>query len=94
MLPRTLLAKLMLMLQKHSEAPFECVCLIMDPGYSPEHRRRVEENARRLKRFSEVAKNNGTSIETVQKRHVLKIREKIPAGSWYQDDSGAWLQKK
>ena len=54
----------------------------------------AEENARRLKRFGEVAKNNKTSIEAVQKRRVLKIRETITAGAWYQDDSGAWLQKK
>ena len=54
----------------------------------------AEENARRLKRFGEVAKSNKTSIESVQKRRVLKIREMIPAGAWYQDDSGAWLQKK
>ena len=54
----------------------------------------AEENARRLKRFGEVAKNNKTSIESVQKRRVLKLRETIPSGAWYQDDSGAWLQKK
>ena len=54
----------------------------------------AEENARRMKRFSEVAKSNGTSIETVQKRHALRMREKIPAGTWYQSDSGSWLQKK
>ena len=23
-----------------------------------------------------------------------KLREKILAGAWYQDDSGKWLQKK
>ena len=54
----------------------------------------AEENARRLKRFREVAKSNGTSLETVQKRRVLKVRETIPAGAWYQDDAGNWLQKK
>ena len=43
-----LLAKLMQLLQRHSEAPFEAVYLIMDPGYSPENRRQVEENARKL----------------------------------------------
>ena len=43
-----LLAVLMRLLQRHSETPFEAVYLIMDPGYSPENRRRVEENARRL----------------------------------------------
>ena len=43
-----LLAKLMQMLQKHSETPFEAVNLIMDPGYSPANRAKIEENARRL----------------------------------------------
>ena len=43
-----LLAKLMQLLQRHSEVPFEAVNLIMDPGYSPENRRQVEANAQRL----------------------------------------------
>ena len=43
-----LLAVLMRLLQRHSETPFEAVYLIMDPGYSPENRRRAEENAKRL----------------------------------------------
>ena len=54
----------------------------------------ADENAKRMKRFSEIAKSNGTSIETVQKRHVLRMREKFPAGVWYQDDAGSWVQKK
>ena len=53
----------------------------------------ADENAKRLKRFNSVAKTNGTSLETVQKRHVVKMRERIPAGTWYQDDAGKWLQK-
>ena len=43
-----LLAKLMLLLQRHGDAPFEAVCLIMDPGYRPEVRARAEQTARRL----------------------------------------------
>jgi len=43
-----LLAVMMRLLQRHSEVPFEVVNLIMDPGYSPENRRQVEQNARRL----------------------------------------------
>ena len=54
----------------------------------------AEENAKRMKRFRDVAKDNGTTIEAVQKRYAAKMREKIPAGAWYQDDSGKWLQKK
>ena len=43
-----LLAVLMDMLQKYSDFPFEVVNLSMDPGYSPENRRRIEENAEKL----------------------------------------------
>lgn len=40
-----LLAKLMQELQRHSEVPFELIFLVMDPGYTPENRRRIEDNA-------------------------------------------------
>ena len=40
-----LLAKLMQMLQKYTEVPFELVFLMMDPGYNAENRRKTEENA-------------------------------------------------
>jgi len=43
-----LLAKLMQLLQRQSELPFELVFLAMDPGYGAEDRRRLEENAARL----------------------------------------------
>ncbi len=43
-----LLAKLMQMLQRVSDVPFEARYLVMDPGYSPANRRRIEENAARL----------------------------------------------
>ncbi len=44
-----LLAKLMQMLQKYTETPFELVFLMMDPGYAPENRRLIEENAALLR---------------------------------------------
>ena len=43
-----LLAKLMQELQRHTEQPFELVFLVMDPGYNPENRALIEENARTL----------------------------------------------
>ena len=43
-----LMAKLMQLLQRYSEVPFEVVFLVMDPGYSSENRRVIEENARKL----------------------------------------------
>ena len=43
-----LMAKLMQILQRHSEVPFEAVYLIMDPGYNEINRRKVESNAKLL----------------------------------------------
>ena len=40
-----LLAKLLQQLQRHSDVPFELQYLVMDPGYAPENRRQIEENA-------------------------------------------------
>ena len=38
-------AKLLQMLQRHSDVPFELVYLVMDPGYNEENRKKVEDNA-------------------------------------------------
>ena len=43
-----LLAKLMQMLQRISDVPFDLSFLVMDPGYAPANRARIEENAARL----------------------------------------------
>ena len=43
-----LLAKLMQLLQRFSDVPFEVKYMAMDPGYAPANRRRIEENARLL----------------------------------------------
>ena len=40
-----LLAKLMQQLQRITEIPFTVSYIVMDPGYAPENRRRIEENA-------------------------------------------------
>ena len=44
-----LLAKLMQQLQRYSDVPFEAVYLVMDPGYIPENRRRIEQNSELLR---------------------------------------------
>ena len=43
-----LMAKLLQELVRRSDFPFEVVNLVMDPGYNPENRRKIEENAERL----------------------------------------------
>ena len=40
-----LLAKLMQLLHRHSDVPFELEYLVMDPGYAPANRAKIEENA-------------------------------------------------
>lgn len=44
-----LMAKLFQELQRYSKYPFGVEYLVMDPGYSPENRHVIEENARKLK---------------------------------------------
>lgn len=43
-----LMAKCMQRLQRYSEVPFEVVYLVMDPGYNPINRQKIEENAKLL----------------------------------------------
>ena len=40
-----LMAKLIQMLQRHSDVPFEAVYLVMDPGYNELNRAKIEQNA-------------------------------------------------
>ncbi len=44
-----LMAKLLQELQKHSDFPFELVYLVMDPGYAPVNRQKIEDNASLLR---------------------------------------------
>ena len=55
----------------------------------------AEANARKLKRFNQIAKDSGVALEAVQKRSAKKIAEKIPAGSgvWLQSEDGTWSQR-
>ena len=55
----------------------------------------AESNAKKLKRFNQIAKDSGVALEAVQKRSAKKLAEKIPAGSgvWLQAEDGTWSQK-
>lgn len=55
----------------------------------------AEANAKKLKRFNQIAKDSGVALEAVQKRSAKKIAEKIPSGSgvWLQSEDGSWSQK-
>ena len=55
----------------------------------------AEANAKKLKRFNQIAKDSGVALEAVQKRSAKKLAEKIPSGSgvWLQSEDGSWSQK-
>ena len=55
----------------------------------------AESNARKLKRFNEIAKSSGVALEAVQKRSAKTLAEKIPAqsGVWLQSEDGTWSQR-
>ena len=55
----------------------------------------AESNARKLKRFNQIAKDSGVAMEAVQRRSAKKFAEKITAGSgvWVQAEDGSWSQK-
>jgi len=55
----------------------------------------AEANARRMKRFEEIARSSGVAVESVQKRSFKKFDENIPSGSgvWLQNADGSWRQK-
>lgn len=51
-------------------------------------------NAQRRIRMKEIAEETGATRADVEKKRVEKMRERLAAGSWMQDDAGAWIQKK
>ena len=55
----------------------------------------AEANAKKLRRFGEIAKSSGVALETVEARSAKRFREKLPekCGVWIQGDDGAWAQK-
>ncbi len=65
-----LLAVLMRQLCLHSDVPFSCEFIVMDPGYSEKNRRRIEENAARLELPIKIFETN-----------IFGVAEKTPTGS-------------
>ena len=55
----------------------------------------AESNAKKLKRFNQIAKSSGVALEAVQKRSAKRFAEKLPAGSgiWLQSEDGSWSQR-
>ena len=63
-----LMAKLFQELKRHNKFNFEVKFLVMDPGYSPENRKVIEENARKMKIPIQIFEsNNFESVFEIEK---------------------------
>ncbi len=67
---------------------------LVDPGAPAWAVQLVESvNSERSERYAELAASNNTSVEAVQVVAAQKIIDRLPAGSYYMDSGGSWVQK-
>ena len=78
-----LLAKLMQMLRRYSEFPFELVYLVMDPGYNAANRLKIEENARLLEIPITIFKTDIFKITDKADRYPCYLCAKMRRGHLY-----------
>ena len=78
-----LLAKLMQMLQRYSEVPFELVFLVMDPGYSEVNRKKILSNAELLEIPVTVFETDIFSVTVKADRYPCYLCAKMRRGHLY-----------
>ena len=78
-----LMAKLMQILQRHSEVPFEAEYLIMDPGYNEINRRKVESNAKLLEIPYTLFESDIFEIANSQEKNPCFLCAKMRRGCLY-----------
>lgn len=78
-----LLAKLMQMLQRYSEVPFELVFLVMDPGYSAQNRKKILSNAELLDIPVTVFETDIFSVTVKADRYPCYLCAKMRRGHLY-----------
>ncbi len=78
-----LMAKLMQILHRHTEVPFEVVYLIMDPGYNEINRRKVESNARLLEVPYTLFESDIFEIANAQEKNPCFLCAKMRRGCLY-----------
>ena len=77
------MAKLMQLLQMHSEIPFELVYLVMDPGYSKPNRLKIEENGRLLGIPLTVFETNVFAVAESQSKTPCYLCARMRRGHLY-----------
>jgi tRNA(Ile)-lysidine synthase TilS/MesJ len=78
-----LLAKLMQMLQRHSDVPFGLEFLVMDPGYNEANRIRIEENARLLHIPITVRESQIFSVANAAEKNPCYLCARMRRGHLY-----------
>jgi len=78
-----LLAKLLQMLQRHSDVPFELVYLVMDPGYNPRNREKIEANARLLNVPITVRESTIFDVANVTEKNPCYLCARMRRGHLY-----------
>ncbi|MBQ4349709.1 MAG: tRNA 2-thiocytidine biosynthesis protein TtcA [Clostridia bacterium] len=78
-----LLAKMMQMLARYTEIPFEAVNLTMDPGYSEANRKKIEENAALLELPLHIFETNVFSVANRQEKNPCYLCAKMRRGHLY-----------
>ncbi len=78
-----LMAKLFQLLQRHSDIPFELVFLMMDPGYTPENRKKIEENAALLQIPLTIFETNIFAVADIQKNKPCYLCARMRRGHLY-----------
>ena len=78
-----LMAKLIQMLSRYSEVPFEAVYLVMDPGYNKENRLQIEKNARLLEIPITIFESDIFSVTEKTDRYPCYLCAKMRRGHLY-----------
>ncbi len=80
-----LLAKLMQMLCRYSDFPFEVKYLVMDPGYNKENRRKIEENASLLDIPITIFETDIFEVANMQVKYPCYLCAKMRRGYLYKN---------
>ena len=79
-----LMAKMMQMLHRHTEIPFQVEYLIMDPGYNEVNRRKVESNARFLEIPYTLFESDIFEVANAQDRNPCFLCARMRRGCLYK----------
>ena len=80
-----LLAKLMQLLQRFSDVPFEVKYLAMDPGYAPANRRKIEENAMLLDIPLEIFETDVFDVANAAEKNPCYLCARMRRGHLYSN---------